>query len=455
MQKILKAKDVFIMSIAANLGPRWIAVAAALGPVSLLFWFLGAAFFLLPFSLIVIEFATRYPQEGGICVWVDKTLGPKASFIVSWCYWVNNFFFYPAILTFFSTSFVYAFGRPDLAQNTPFITCTVIVVFWVILFLTLQGIRMSKVAGLFGGIGSFLVFGILIILGISSLLVFHKSHTSFTLSSFLPSGSLSGNLSSLSLLMFALAGVEIIPTLSNSIERPEKALPKALTVFAFVLFFIYALATLSMQVILSPDEIKDTTGLMEAFHLVGEKFGLVYLARFIAFFISVSELMALMLWILVPAVMFFKDTRKEILPLFFHRENKHGIPANALLLEGVLVSFIILATSFLPSVNLMYQTLMLMTTIIYFIPYLLVIVAYVCFKRKGGQGSYVVPGGKKGAFFLSALVFCSLIFAILVSFIPTSNLKGFKEIFIYESELLIGTLATLVIGLLLYRRKQN
>ncbi len=184
---------------------------------------------------------------------------------------------------------------------------------------------------------------------------------------------------------------------------------------------------------------------------MGVKFDLPYLARFIALLISVSELAALMLWILAPAVMFFKSTERGILPDFFHRENKNGIPVNALISEGILVTLIILATSLLPSVNLMYQALMLMTTVIYFIPYLLLMIAYVRFKWVGGKGSYVVPGGKVGSLILSSFVLIVLLFAIAVSFVPTDNLVGFREIFIYEAELIGGTVVVVLMGLLFYR----
>jgi amino acid transporter len=450
-QKILGTRDVFIMSVAANLGPRWIAIAAALGAASLMFWFLGALLFLLPFALIVVEFATRYPEEGGIYVWVDKHLGGLSSFIVAWCYWVNNFFFYPAILTFFATSLVYAFGRPDLAKNEVFIAWTIIIAFWAIIGLTLFGVKMSKIVGALGGVGSSLIFFLLIILGFTTFFLFHQSATPFDLQSFIPHSSILSNLSSLSIMMFAMAGVEIIPTLANCIRNPEKVLPRALIYFAFFIFLAYVFATFAMNLVLSPSAVKETTGLVRAFELIGIKLHITGLARFIAAFIALSEISALMLWLLAPAIMFFKATPRGILPDFLHRENKRGVPANALLFQGVLVTIIILCTSLLPTVNLMYQALILMTTIVYFIPYFFVLIAYVKFKRAGGRGTYVVPGGKAGAMLMSALVFISLLFAVAMSFAPTSNLVGFKEIFMYELEIAGGPIVMILIALALYK----
>ncbi len=440
------------MSLGANLGPRWVAVAAALGAVSLLFWSIGAIFFLFPLSLIVIEFATCYPQEGGLYIWVEKHLGKGPSFIVAWCYWVNNFFFYPAILTFFATTFAYAFGSPALAKDIIFVTPTVIIAFWFITILTLFGVKMGKFAGSLGGFGSSFSFALLVVLGFIVFSITGTSATDFHPGSFIPGDSIWTSLSSLSVLMFAMAGVEIIPTLANSIKNPEKVLPRALILFTISIFAAYVLATFSMNLILSPTAIHPTTGLINTFEIIGQKLHIPYLARFVAALITISELGALMLWLLAPAIMFFKATPRGSLPDFLHKENKRGMPANALLTQGFAVTAIILCTSLLPSVNLMYQALVLMTTIVYFIPYFFLLIAYVKFKWGGGKGAFVVPGGKIGTLLLSASVFISLAIAIMASFIPTSNLNGFKEILLYEMEIIGGPILMILIALAIYKK---
>lgn len=455
-QKILGFKDVVIMSVAANLGIRWIAIAAGMGPVSLVFWLLGALLFFIPFALIVSEFSTKYPDEGGIYVWVRHLLGGRASFVTAWCYWVTNFFFYPAILTFAATSFAYAFNKPNLASSEVFVTMVVIIAFWLMTFLTLFGLRVSKFITEFGGVaGTFFIFMVLIVLGFLALLMTHHSATHFTLSGFLPNGSLVNNLSSLSLLMFAMAGIEIIPTLANSIERPSVILPRALMVAAFIIFVCYALGTLAMNFIATPTEIANTTGLVSTFALIAAKFHAPWLLQFIALLIIFAEFSALAVWVLVPVVMLFRATERGILPDFLHRQNSRGAPANAIIFQAVLVTIIILITTLLPSVNLMYQVLVLMTTVVYFIPYLIVICAYVKFKLNGGRGDYVVPGGKVGAMVASVFVFVSLVLAIGMSFVPTSNLIGLKELLIYEGELVGGPVLLVIAALVLYARRRR
>ncbi|MDE5035674.1 amino acid permease, partial [Francisella tularensis] len=75
--------------------------------------------------------------------------------------------------------------------------------------------------------------------------------------------------------------------------------------------------------------------------------------------------------------MFFKCTPRGILPEWLHKTNLYDSPKNALVFMGILVTVIVLLTNFLPSVNLMYQALILMATVHYFIPYLYLVVAYI------------------------------------------------------------------------------
>ncbi|XSZ47246.1 amino acid permease [Francisella noatunensis] len=65
------------------------------------------------------------------------------------------------------------------------------------------------------------------------------------------------------------------------------------------------------------------------------------------------------------------------MPDWLHKTNKHDSPRNALIFMGVLVTFIVVFTNLLPSVDAMYQILILMATVLYFIPYLYLVIAYI------------------------------------------------------------------------------
>lgn len=456
-KKLLGFKDVVIMTMAATIGIRWIAVAAGIGSSAILFWFLGALLFYLPLSLIVAELSSKYPEEGGMYMWTRHGLGDGPAFIVAWLYWLTNLFYYPAILTFFATTFVYAINKPELANNKLFVILTVIISFWLITLLILKGVKVSKyLAEICTVLGTFIPFLLLLIGAFIIFFLFHDSATHFSLSGLLPNQNLSHNLSSLSMLMFAMAGIEVIPTLANSIENPRKMLPKALLIATIVIFLSYVVATISMNVLMSPESIQKTTGLMHTFVVMGQKFHITWISQMMGALIVFSEMGALSIWLLVPAVMFFKTTQPGIIPGWLHRENKWEVPQNALLMQAVVVTVIVLLTTLLPTVNAIYQLLVLMSTIVYFLPYCFLVVSYIKLRRQPNQpAGFSISSGNKIAFIAAGFVIFSLILAIILSFQLDPDLVTFAQKFLYEAELAGGPILLVLIGMILYRKRQK
>lgn len=165
-----------------------------------------------------------------------------------------------------------------------------------------------------------------------------------------------------------------------------------------------------------------------------------------------GEIAALLMWVIVPIVMFFKATEKGVLPLFLYKTNKKNMPAYALIVQAIVISVIVLLTTFLPSVNLMYQILVLMATLVYFLPYFFLAAAYLKFKLKGGEGAYQVPGKTAGAIVLSVCLIFSLLLALGLTFVPTSNLTTTGKLITYEAELIGGPCFLILLGLFLYWR---
>lgn len=184
------------------------------------------------------------------------------------------------------------------------------------------------------------------------------------------------NLSTLTIIMFAMAGIEIIPTFANSVKDAKKNLYYGLMFSAFILLGLYILGTIALNLVASPDTINSSSGLMEAFEIIGHRFGWEWFPRLMAFTYfcraGCCEYLAFSACCNV-----FKCTPRGILPEWLHKTNKYDSPKNALVFMGILVTVIVLLTNFLPSVNLMYQALILMATVLYFIPYLYLVVAYI------------------------------------------------------------------------------
>lgn len=447
-QKVLGFSDITFMTVVGNFGIRWLAVAASLGAVSIFYWIVGALMFFIPLSLICAILSRACPKEGGVYAWTKEVLGDKSAFIVAWLYWVNNIFYYPAILIFLASNLAYALGMPMLIDNHWYVTVVVLVSFWLVVLINTYGMKSSKFLVKFGGIlGSFVPAAILIVLGFVSFIIYQKSATDFSLINWLPNRDIFGSLSTLTMIMFAMAGVEIIPTFAKSVKNPARDLYAGLLVGALIILVLYVLGTVAMNIIATPDELQKASGLMQAFELVNQRLGIPWLTPIIGFILIFSELAAVSIWLLAPIIMFFKCIPKGILPEWFHQTNRHGSPQNATMFMGILVSLVVILTNTLPSIENMYQILVLMATILYFIPYLFLAVVFVKFRHQLRLPNFFV-------YTLSLFVFSSIILGISFSFEPPGNLTTIREIIQYEAQMIGGATIIIGLGFWLYKRKR-
>ena len=82
---------------------------------------------------------------------------------------------------------------------------------------------------------------------------------------------------------------------------------------------LYILGTVALNLVTSPDSINGAAGLMQAFEIIGQRFGLEWFPRFMAFLLTFAEFAAVSIWLLAPVIMFFKCTPKGILPDWLHK----------------------------------------------------------------------------------------------------------------------------------------
>ena len=103
--RALRLRDVVLMNVVAVVGLRWIARGARAGPPSVTLWTLAWIAFFVPLAVSVSSLAKRYPEQGGVYVWVRRACGPGHGFICGWCLWVNNLFYFPSLLLFGAANF--------------------------------------------------------------------------------------------------------------------------------------------------------------------------------------------------------------------------------------------------------------------------------------------------------------------------------------------------------------
>src|SRR5688572_8660108 len=92
--------DVVLFLVAAVVGLRWIATAAAAGPSAIVVWVIAFVAFFIPLAFTVIDLSARYPEEGGLYVWVKRAFGDFAGFMAGWMYWTSLLVYLPGLLYF-------------------------------------------------------------------------------------------------------------------------------------------------------------------------------------------------------------------------------------------------------------------------------------------------------------------------------------------------------------------
>lgn len=447
--------DIVFSNITAILGIRWLPMAAAFGASSILLWILAILLFFIPLGLVSTELATTWPNQGGVYVWVRTAFGKRIGFITSWFYWVNNFFFYPVVLTFI-TVIAASIINPELAHNKLFVCSFIIVLLWISTFINVNGMKSFKVfSNLAGTCGVLLPLVLLIILGLSSIWFWHiPIATDYSWANWLPNLSSTSNLGSLAVLMFALAGIELMPTMAEETENPKKTFPRATLISALVIGSMYIISTVALTFVLAPEKTSAASGIIDILLILEKELHIPFLASIIGGMMVIGSVGAIGVWIVAPIKMLLESCKDRILPKWFTQTNKNDMPARALIVQAIAVTLIITCTSFLPSIDALFKTLVLMATITLFIPYAFVFLAFIQLRRKHPEKirPYRVPGNKLFGYLIASIGLFAVFLAIALSFIlPPSELQTARDILLYRIELGIGTIIFFVIGYVLAR----
>ncbi|MDD2715726.1 MAG: APC family permease [Candidatus Wallbacteria bacterium] len=451
--KNMRLWDIVLMNVTAIIGLRWLPVAAQYGAASTSYWILAALVFFIPLGLISSELATTWPDQGGMYIWVRKAYGEKSAFITSWFYWLCNLFYFPSILT--ASAVVIAFLiDPALKNNKLYVCSSVLVIFWILTLFNFKSLKTGKwLSNLSGSVGTILPGLTIIGLGVMSSLFWRRPvPTDFSLCSWLPSLGSTAGLSNFSMLMFAMAGIELTPILAGETENPQKTFPRATVISALIIAGVYIIATTALTLIISPEKIGAASGVMDATKLLADELQIKYLVGAMAVMILIGNFGGISVWIVCPIKMLFESTKQGVFPQAVTRLNREGMPQNALLIQAVFMTIIVLLTSFFPSVDAIYQALVLMATITYFIPYLLMFGAFIKLRKSFPDAvrPYRVPGAAPGAWAVTILGFSSVLLAIGLSFVPSGTFDTKMALYLNELGIGLGPLAFGLLGFMIY-----
>lgn len=456
MKKTLGLSDLIMMNVAAIVGLRWIPMAAGYGPAAVALWLLAAALFFVPTGLVAAELATAWPDQGGVYAWVRRAFGQKWGFLTAWFYWVNNLFYYPSLLTYVAVTLAFLID-PELAKNKLYVCATILVVFWGVTLFNLRGLQIGKwLINAAAVLGTVVPGGLLIGLGVLSVALWQRpAATEYSLAAMVPSLSGFENISLLSALMFAMAGIEVTPIMAEETEDPPRTFPRATLWSALLIALLYIVGTVAVTLMAPPEKIGSASGIMDAVQLLAADLGLPWLVPAMVVLLTIGNFGGISVWVIGPIKMLFESCKEGILPPALTRLNAFDMPGNAMLVQAGFITVVTVAISFLPTVNAFYEALVMMCTITYFIPYVFLFVAFLALRRRYPDVPRPcrVPGGTIGAWTVGLTGLASVLLAIILPFFPGKDLTTPGDVLIYELQIGGGPLLFGALGLFLFARR--
>jgi glutamate:GABA antiporter len=447
--KALGLWDVVAMNIVAVVGLRWIARSARLGAPSVTLWMLAALAFFLPLAVAVSRLSQRYPEQGGIYVWVRRAFGPVNGFICGWCVWVNNLFYFPSLLLFAAANVPLAFGIDPaaLAENRVYSVGFVLIVLWALIGVNILGLTRGKHVQNVGSYGSFIPAALLILFGAIAFARF-GSATSFVPSNLWPRDDVLSTISLWSAMCFGFSGFEITSLVGQEVKNPERTIPRGILIAGLVVMAIYVAGSASVLVALPPDALAERSGISDAVDLVSAKLGLTGFGALTAGLIAVGAIGGTSSWIAGAARVPFAAGVDHVLPRSF--ATLHAVyrtPHVSLIVQGLVATVVFLVSVFLTvtggqtTIQEAYDILVNLTILVYFIPYLYLFVAFVRLMRPGAAATAAAAAG-----FLATLVSLALVF------VPPA---GTENVLNYEANLVGQALVIVGIGAVLFWRART
>lgn len=418
---------------------RNLPATALFGSQLIIFFILGAIFFLIPTALISAELASAWPKQGGVYVWVKKAFGPKFGLIAIWLQWIENIIWYPTILSFVAGTIGYLIN-PSLTDNPLFLWLVITCSFWGATIVNLGGMRSSALMSNICAVSGLLI-PMTLIIALGGMWVFggNPLQIAFDLKSITPNLSDHSMWVSLTAIMLSFCGVEIATVHANDVKDPQHAFPKSLFYAVLIILSTLMFGSLAIAVVLPSNEISFVSGIMQAFNAFFSKYDMLWFMPIIGLMLVSGGLGGVNNWIIAPTKGLLVAAQDGNLPELLQRVNKHDAPVSLLVAQASIVTLLSSVFLFMPSVNGSYWFITALAAQLYMLMYLLMFLAAIKlrFKYPEHRGSFKIGCGNLGLITFASMGILGVVTTLGVSFIPPEGVN-IGSVFTYEVSLIVG-----------------
>jgi amino acid transporter len=415
--------DVVWFLVAAVVGPRWIATAAAAGPSALTVWLIAVAAFFLPLAFTVVELSSRHPDEGGLYVWVRHAFGDFAGFLAAWMYWASTVVYFPGLLYFVAGNALYIGGSSwqGLSGSATYYVAVSLAGLALSLALNVVGLDVGKRLHNAGGIGTWMPIGVLVAMGFAAAARFGPA-TDFRPAALIPSVGLKDVLF-WSTIAFGFGGLEAASFMGEEILQARRTIPRAIAVGGAIIAAIYVLGTAAVLLALPEGEVSGLQGIMQAIARTAARVGLPALIPLSALLLTVAGVGGVGAWLASTARLPFVAGVDRLLPTAFGRLHpRWGTPHVALAVQAAASAVFIVLGQAGTSVKGAYDALVSLGVISYFIPYLMMFAAMIKLQAEPAPAGVIrVPGGRPAAVFLATLGLLTTAVSIVLAAFPPDD----------------------------------
>ena len=446
--------DVLLFNIATVLGPRWIAAAAHNGTSSISLWVLAAVLFFVPSALVINELSSRFPSEGGLYVWAKEAFGDFHGFIAGWTYWIYTIFYFPGLLLASTamSGYVMGSGGTSLAQNRSFLLIGSIILLVVAVVFNIIGLNIGKWLQNAGGVSTY--FPLLILAGVGAAMWrHHGSVTQFTWANMQPHWSWD-TVNFWSQIAFAFTGMELVSAMSQEVRNPRKTLPQAVLASGAMIAVIYIIGTFAVLSMVPAANVDPKSGVFQAITqgTMGLKIGFVGVLA--ALLVSVGNAGGVGSTVAgISRVPFVVGIDRYLPAAFGKIHPKWKTPYISILVQAVASVIVLLLSQINETTRGAYQSLIDITVIIYFVPFLYMFAAVIKLAgrkdRAENKQAELIPGGKFGVWVTAGLAFIITFASIIFSIIPPGDSSN-KILF--EVKVVGASIGGILFGLTLYWR---
>lgn len=454
-KQTIGVKNLTMFTLCAVIVLDTLTASAAIGPSAFAWWLIMLVGFVLPYTLVVTELGTTWPEEGGIYAWVKRAFGERMAARTSFLYWINVGLWMPSVYILFSGTLA-SLWFPGLTMAWQIALCLALT--WLTVWFCNVSTRVCLNIARWGAWAKVVVILCLGVAGLYHGLRYGMAND-FSAHNLVPE--LSEGSRFLPAIIYSLLGLELVASMGKMIQQPQRTLPKAMIISALLIALLYLFGTLGILAALPVEKVSLVSGIIDSMKII---FGngsagrlLLNILCLLTLFTFISNMVT---WTSGSSRAAAEAAASGELPAQLAlRSARFDTPVGANVATGLVSTIVILCYSqFADGNDDLFWLIFSFSSCVFLLPYLLMFSAWLAlrFREPGTLRPRRVGGGVAGMW-LVYLLSMTFIVQGVVLFIFPHLLEGTVDMH-HSLPIIAGLVITLLIGelsLLRLGRKEN